>query len=670
MPSDLSQKLTADSVSIFYEALSQVQSLSEEQFRVMLCEALTLLSSSETLPERRKGERAATILSRRAIALPFASELVKGAGDYSPSVRNALAGILPAELRAKAWDSPVVDPSKDGAEDAVVQAPTEPAHAVVPASAPIAQGSAPGTGKVEPVGPGSASIVLLLSTSSDQDGNLTLLRNVGFDPIHFELWDAARTDIANMADISGFVIDGSFIRDLEPEQQFALFKEISSYSTFTWIRVDETGLRIGIPDLRETIRKSRCLLAPLHADAISVRPGGTLQESEIPDLLRAQSIIRSHVSARVHPRQLSATEGQLLIAALWKTYEENRYDRSRPAGLLEVEFLTGGYSSARTVLVRIEGAPRPEIAKVNSRPSVVEEVERFFAFIHAWDPELQPRAFFHADAAMVLFGIISEEHNRAQPAAMLAQCLEELWNSEVFAATPEAFQKVTRQSENLTVAVRRTAEKLCSLNRTRVPPTDFLPHGYPSPTVLQNLRARGIEWSLPDEVERAISKATARFNLLHPLAIVHGDLHLGNVLVRGDRDPHLIDYASSGPGHPALDLVRLELALYLGFIRQFESEEHYISFQRAFSLERKNHNDLELGWPKVFQCATNRVCLHGCVAARDYALEAVHAHGGGEKDYLAAKFLVSLQNLVMHRRQTSLTRSVIHAVAPEISSWD
>jgi hypothetical protein len=65
----------------------------------------------------------------------------------------------------------------------------------------------------------------------------------------------------------------------------------------------------------------------------------------------------------------------------------------------------------------------------------------------------------------------------------------------------------------------------------------------------------------------------------------------------------------------------------------------------------------------------NKVCIGGCVAARDQALEAVRAHGGSHKDYLAAKNLVAWQNLLMEGRQTSLTRSVINALAPEIASW-
>jgi hypothetical protein len=583
-------------------------------------------------------------------------------------VKNALSTVLPAEFRARtaalryAVEQPV-------SESLVASANTESRPTEFTTSISSDSSTRRST-PAEANEAGSASMVLVLSTSSDQEGNFALLRNSGLDPLHFDSWAAARTDISTMADICGCVVDASFIRDMNEQQQLEFFKELASYSTFTWIRIDETGLRTPLHSVREAIRKARCLLAPLQADAISIQPSNVLREIEIPDLLRVQSILRSHLSVRVHPRQLSATEGQLLIAAMWKSFEENSYDRSPPRELLEVEFLTGGYSSARTVLVRIEDSPKPEIAKINARERVVEEIERFYTFIQAWDPELQPRAFFHADSALILFGIVPDEVDRTQPAAMLGECLEALWNGEVFAVGSEDYQANLVQATNLTSALRRTTEKLYSLNRTTPPSTSFQPHGYPSPQFLQQLNARGIAWNLNGDITTAVGKAVAQFDILHGKAVVHGDLHLGNILVRGDRDPHLIDYASSGPGHPAIDLVRLELALYLGILRQLESDDQYQAFQQAFSLDWQTGSNLELAWPTTFRCSTNRVCIAGCVAARDSALQAVHAHGGNERDYLAAKYLIALQNLVMHRRQTSLTRGMINALTSEIASWN
>jgi hypothetical protein len=104
---------------------------------------------------------------------------------------------------------------------------------------------------------------------------------------------------------------------------------------------------------------------------------------------------------------------------------------------------------------------------------------------------------------------------------------------------------------------------------------------------------------------------------------------------------HLIDYASSGPGHPAIDLVRLELALYLGCFKQLEEENRYELLQRRLSVDSADVTALESSFGRSHLPAVNKVCIGGCIAARDQALEAVKAHGGDYKDYLAAKYLVA-----------------------------
>ena len=56
------------------------------------------------------------------------------------------------------------------------------------------------------------------------------------------------------------------------------------------------------------------------------------------------------------------------------------------------------------------------------------------------------------------------------------------------------------------------------------------------------------------------------------IATVHGDMNLRNVLVRDGREPFLIDYAYSGPGHPCFDLVRFESALMFQMFRMTDED--------------------------------------------------------------------------------------------------
>jgi hypothetical protein len=186
---------------------------------------------------------------------------------------------------------------------------------------------------------------------------------------------------------------------------------------------------------------------------------------------------------------------------------------------------------------------------------------------------------------------------------------------------------------------------------------------------IRGLELRQITWKFAGIAIKARDLSESQFTQLAESAVVHGDLHLRNILVRGDKDMHLIDYAGSGPGHPAIDLVRLELALYLGCFKQLEEESRYELFQQRLSLNRADVTDLEGCFGSSRLPAVNKVCIGGCVSARDQALQAVETHGGSPRDYLAAKYLVAWQNLLMEGRQTSLTRSVINALTPEIASW-
>lgn len=167
---------------------------------------------------------------------------------------------------------------------------------------------------------------------------------------------------------------------------------------------------------------------------------------------------------------------------------------------------------------------------------------------------------------------------------------------------------------------------------------------------------------------RARGLSSKRFSRLDACAVVHGDLHLGNFLLRG-QNMHLIDYASSGPGHPTIDLVRLELALYLGCFKQLEDESRYEVLQQRLSVDLADGTDLESSFERSLLPIVHKVCIGRCMTARDQALAAVKAHGGNYKDYLAAKYLVAWQNLLMPGSQMSLTRSIMNALAPEIASW-
>ncbi len=150
---------------------------------------------------------------------------------------------------------------------------------------------------------------------------------------------------------------------------------------------------------------------------------------------------------------------------------------------------------------------------------------------------------------------------------------------------------------------------------------------------------------------------------------MHGDVNLQNILLQGDRVAYLIDYAYSGPGHPAIDLARLELALYLGPFQQAGSDADCRSLQAALTLEQRDWPFLQGHFSELIKLKTNEVCIRGCVMARDAALQAVQSYGGDKRDYFAAKLLLAWYALALEGLNSSLARGVIEILTDEIIRW-
>jgi aminoglycoside phosphotransferase (APT) family kinase protein len=156
--------------------------------------------------------------------------------------------------------------------------------------------------------------------------------------------------------------------------------------------------------------------------------------------------------------------------------------------------------------------------------------------------------------------------------------------------------------------------------------------------------------------------AKQKFKERERAAVSHGDVHLRNILIRGDRSAHLIDFAGSGPGHPAVDLARLEVSLFTEFLRPVRPENDYTNLQRRLSIDGASFDDLVKEFELDNGPRINKLCVHGCVAARDSALQVLREHGGGRSDYLAAKYLIAWQTMLLHGRQAILTRSIVRAI--------
>jgi hypothetical protein len=568
-------------------------------------------------------------------------KVAKAARFLSDSLKNAIASVLPSEFRPILYGNSSVIP--------LIRRDVRPSRSSTQMTAALTASRS----AIE-----TYTTVLLLA-KADQLSNCKLLKGHGFAPIVYDDIGRLHTDLAGNADICGFVVDESFLQALDAERQRRLLRELGEYSTFAWLRVDERGLQISAPDVHELVKRAQCACRPVAARQLSIQPDGDLRESELAFLKKASGSLRTGDRTHFVPGELDDGEASILMAAARRHAEELRFDGEIVVTSLRTEFLQGERDVARVAIIRANKNGMPVVAKIHRKPDILREIERFRIFIQEWDDQLHPVACLHGSIGVIIFGLIPDPQNPTRPAPVLDQRLSDLWNSELgfpLACAPP-------DEGDLRLGLESTVSSLARLNQRLNTRTDIRSWVNPDMRCFQVLENNGTDWGLGDLANGARQVAEGWCRKLATSAVVHGDLHLRNIVLRGDRDAHLIDYAASGPGHPAIDLVRLELALLTGWVKQFMNEGRCQDFQTRFTKDQASLVDLTAQFPELFSSRVNRVCLFGCAQARDAALNVLAAYGGGRKDYLACKYLVAWQNLLMDGRQTAWARATISALS-------
>jgi hypothetical protein len=142
---------------------------------------------------------------------------------------------------------------------------------------------------------------------------------------------------------------------------------------------------------------------------------------------------------------------------------------------------------------------------------------------------------------------------------------------------------------------------------------------------------------------------------------------LRNVLLRLDREPLFIDFANSGPGHPAFDLVRLEAALLYAYFRMVESEDKMVECFHTIFTTDSSVEDLKKAHPKLLASKTSCLATHASIETRRAALDVLKAYGGTEKDYFSMKMIVACQSLTIQGFQAGAVRAGIRALSRILS---
>ena len=607
------------------------------------------------LSKRTQAHRLETLLRGLSLRRDQVLPVAQVARAFPAHLRMAVANAVPAEARLELYGSRRQSTTHTSEKTTVAPAPIVEPDDHAP--------RAPGTDLEHQ----RYSTVLLLSHPDRQDGNRKLLEDAELDTMVVEAPADLEKVLATSTEVCGCAIDRSALAVLDTEAQEALIATLAEYSSFIAIRVDEAaGLKIPRDKVSQIIKAARQLGTPVPQDAISFQSDGTIQRTELPFYQNAAKQLQSHESGSFVLGELTPAEAQLLVAAARARVRAASSDPEVNARPLTVRFLTGGRSEARLATVICGNIPT-FVAKITTKECALKEMQRFRRYVQPWNDDLKPECHFHGRTGVVLFNLVRGDSDPSTPAESLEERLSAVWNKQWMRTDPE---EVAEEGVFLEKALARVARTLAELNKNTPPPNGDLQSSVnPPATHLDALEREGFVWGLSDCATKARKAAVGRMQSMARSAIVHGDIHLRNVLIRGESEVRLIDYANSGPGHPALDLVRFELALYLGPVRQFEDDASSVSFQRALSIERAPLEALRSSFQGFFQCHVNSACAAGMTEARDAALRVLETHGGGIRDYLAMKFLVAWQNLGIVGSHTGLARAVILALAEEIAAW-
>jgi hypothetical protein len=616
------------------------------------------VTASNLLPNRLQADRLRQLLSRFPIDRLDVTSFMDAARILPPHLRATVASILPEALRPALYRrqqmSPTTSPSLDSAQSFSTRAQK---RSSLPPSPILRSG---------PDLDLEYATVLVLSNPDRQDANAKTVARAQLNLRLVESLGELETALLQSNEVCACIVDRSILRTLDLAEQKRLFKRLARYSTFLWIRVDNSGLALTNAGLRRILKNARVLATDIPASAVCVDSDGTIRPTEVDDLKRGHDLLRSHKMARFVVGELSATQAHLLVAAARARMESEGLTGTFEIRSLTTEFLPGGRSGARLATVRVNESRATFVARITNTEAACDEMNRFHRFIRPWDAQLQPELHYHGEDAVILNALVAGDPDRLQPAEMLEDRLSALWNEQWLGCADHAV--LERRAEDLASGLERAAKRLAVLNQ-RQADNSFESAVNPGVAQIEELESRGFNAGLCADAVRARTAAFQRFQKLAQVAVVHGDIHLRNMLVTEESKIHFIDYASAGPGHPALDLVRLELSLYAGQARQFETEAICTELQEALSIRLASLDVLRTNFSNFFQCHVNEVCARTMVAARDAAIDVLHTHGGSVQDYHAAKCLVAWQQLGMIGLHTGLSRAVINSLTREILSW-
>lgn len=608
----------------------------------LLVEALDTLGRSD-LPAHEQARRA-RVLVTAAPPLPVAEgNFVGRLAGLPVAIKTGIAGALPVEVLPLLYS----------------RAPASTGGATGGGAPP---GEALLEGKRPPVR-GVAATVLLLSLAGNQQANVALLGSNGLEPCVVANLDDLDAFLS-APDVCGILIDNSVWAGRLADHQEALLRRVIRYSSFACLVVDTRGL--GRPGMAPDLIAREHLREPSYK-RLQLRASSVLSEEDLNCFHASAQLLAAGARPQFMPRDFTEALAVAVTAAAMTYFREERGRTGMTPDTVRFSRIGGGASSAQLLLIDFDDGSIPLICKVGAQDDIREEAERFEAYISPWDNHLRPRPHFHQGVGIIVFGLVEDATQPRRPAPTLAEKLDTTWRAETWDPSAD----LQDACAGIVSIVRRTCEKLATLNARPCTQGRFPSRAYLRGSGLRELSSRGVRWELAGvpALDVCIERAHAILAPLADAAIVHGDVHLRNVLARDTGDPYLIDYAFSGPGHPAYDLVRLECALLFQYLRPLGSEDDFAGLQHSISVGGAGEAALRASHEVWWSSALNSALLRGALLCRDRALDVLATFGAGRTEYIAAKFAVCCWSLSgLPQLQMGLIRGAIRALAPALNT--
>ncbi len=603
------------------------------------------ISQARSLGPQEKARRVDLVFRSQPFFTAAPEQFFERAKTWPPIIKNAVSAALPADLRQRIYSQ-------------------QKAQSVNNAPSPSSKSDSPEIPVIANEIEDEFRAVLLLGAADAHEANHSFLVSRNFSPIRVA--EPASLPALLTSPICGIVVDGSWWTKIPEVEHEAQVRLLLSFSSFVFLKIDTNSLSSTlVPKLAQLCRSVR-FRDPSFAE-VGLSVSSRLGEIDTAPLNEAASHLGALHQIRFHPAEISENEALVILAAVRK----NQTGRSTFAPIqvecVRTSIVHGGRSFAKVVILRPDDGSASLIAKIDELDRLKNEMERFKSFVENWQPQLRPELHVHGKVALIFFCLIDSIGDQQTPAPTFLDRLDALAFNEHRTDSSEE-----PALNNLRQAIATAIERLLILNQRPCPSGNLNNLCWIGTEPLDALKTRGVEFSLvvngtPIDLPAMIAKARDRVVKLNGKAVVHGDVHLRNILLRHDREPLFIDFASSGPGHPAFDLARFESALLFSYFRMVSDEIRVSDLLHVLFTSGNTLEDLVKAYPDLLASQSSQLAVHASVQSRLAALRVLRQFGGDGMDYYAMKILIACQALTLPSCQYGIVRASLRALHLAIS---